>query len=103
MVRRSADKRRVIPREIQSLFGARYERRDIFFDRFCPARAALFSQLAFEQTISFEPHINVPVAVEARLKNSLLILSGQQITDANGERQHFGITEASIARMVFGV
>src|SRR5262245_11085332 len=103
MVRRSADKRRVIPREIQSLFGAGNKRRDILFDRLRPTRAALFAQLALEQAISLEPHVSVPVAVQARLENPLFILARQQISDANGERQHFAITEARVALMLFGV
>src|SRR6185295_452469 len=89
--------------EIEPSGALLFERHDVFEYLALPPRSAFFSQIASEQAICFEPHIGVPIAVEARLVSALLVLAGQQIADAKSKRQHSGIAVVSVGWMFFGI
>ena len=56
-----------------------------------------------EQTICLQPHVGVPIAVEARFVSAAFILARQQITNSNGQSQHLRIVKMPIFGMAFGI
>ena len=93
----------MVPGEIQPLGGVGHQQRNVFQDRLFPARAAVFSQVWFEQPVRFQPHVRVPIAVQARFVQSLLVLTRQQVSDPNGLSQHPGVVITDVGRMLFCV
>ena len=103
VIRRRADERRMVPGEIQPLRRVGNQQRNVFQDRLFPARPAWFSQVGFEQPVRFQPHVRVPIAVQARFVQSLLVLTRQQVSDANGLSQHPGVVITHVGWVLFCV
>jgi hypothetical protein len=101
MVWRGADEGGMIPGEVNSLFGFIHQQNNILFNLPPPPRSALLAEIALEQTVGFQPHVGIPVAVQARFILAFLVFAGQQIPNLDGQRKHPGIVEAGIFGMLF--
>ena len=103
MIWRSTYVRRVIPGKIQTLASVGNQRNYNLLDFPLPARLAILSEFRTQQSVGFEPHIGVPITVEARLVAAFLAFRGEKITGAKGEVKHFGIVISGIRRVSLAV
>src|SRR5689334_20062288 len=63
VVRGCADIRRLVPGKVNSLRGVRFQGRDIRKNRTLPSLTTVRIEFLFDQSISFQPRVRVPVAV----------------------------------------
>ena len=68
-----------------------------------PVGSAFLAQVALEEAISFQPHVGIPIAVEARFVRAALVLLCQEVANSNGQGQHPGIVIMRIIGMALGI